>query len=247
MKLAESDTLLRRFSEAIRRQWLRAVRTVDADIATAQITAERFADHVIRQAILAGYREAEHLRTGVFDPTVSADRFRIERGALVSRFLTDVSSSSLRVSVGLSARQRRDLRAFAATLTAASLDAIDFNETALFNDRQAAAQARRLERAMVQQRARLIGRSEATGALSLGVSVAIEQTEAMTGNEIKRTWRTRGDEKVRSTHSTMNGQTRGLNQPFLSGNGVALMRPGDPNAPASERANCRCVLVTAGG
>jgi len=32
----------------------------------------------------------------------------------------------------------------------------------------------------------------------------------------------------------------GMNEPFLVG-GASLMYPGDPNGPASEIINCRCV------
>lgn len=246
MNQSDSEQFLRRFTESIRRAWLAAVRTVDGDRQRAQFAAERFADEVMRLATRAGQFEARHLK-GLFDPTQSADRFRIERGGLVSRFLSDVARASTGVSVGLSARQRRDIRAFAATLEAASLDAIDFNSPAPFTTRESRLQVRRLERAMLQQRARVIGRSEAAAALSLGVEAAVEQTEVVTGNQIRRTWRTAGDEQVRSSHSPMDGQVRAIGEPFITGNGNAMMRPGDPNAPASERANCRCMLITQGG
>jgi hypothetical protein len=212
-----------------------------------EVTAERFADSVIRLSILAGYAESAHLSHGVFDPTVSADRFRIERGGLVSRFIADVQrSTGSGLNIGLSDRQRRDLRAFAATLERASLDAIEFSEVSQFTTAESRNQVRRLRSAMINQRATTIAKTEATSALSLGVEVAIEQTENLNGIPIPRTWRTAADEKVRSSHSAMSGQTRLSNQPFISGNGVALMRPGDINAPVSERANCRCLLITGG-
>lgn len=245
MNFTAAEKLLRRYSESIRRNWLSSVRSVDGG-ATAQVAAERFADRVIRLAIQAGYREADHLG-GTFDPTLSADRFRVERGALVTRFMTDVQRAVGGTSVGLSARQRRDLRAFAATLQRATLDTLEFGGDSLYTTAQARTQGKRVERAMLNMRARTIGRTEGMAALNLGVDVAVEQTETLVGEPIRRTWRTAADEKVRSSHSGMNGQSRPINEPFLSGNGVALMRPGDPNAPASERANCRCMLITEGG
>lgn len=60
---------------------------------------------------------------------------------------------------------------------------------------------------------------------------------------IKRTWVTKGDEKVRGTHSTMHGQIRQYGVPFISGGGVPLMYPKDVNAPNSETDNCRCVVL----
>lgn len=240
----QAQNTLRRFSASIRRAWLNAIKVVDGDSGRAQEAAERFADTVIRLSIQAGYAEARHLRTGVFDPTVSADRFRVERGGIVARFLTDVSRSTPGVSVGLSARQRRDLRAFAVTLQTASLDAIDFGEVPTFNNAESRRQVKRLEKAMIAQRAQTIGRTEGLAALTLGVDVAVEQTEAITNRPVKRTWKTATDEKVRSSHSAMSGQRKSVGEPFISGNGNALMRPGDPAAPIAERANCRCVLVT---
>ena len=247
MNEAQTQLLLRRYAESIRKSWLSAIRSVDADATLATSAAERFADRVIRLAIQAGYREADYLRSGAFDPTLAAERFRVERGGLVSRFLADVRQSAPGLSVGLSARQRRDLRAFAVTLAGASLGAIDFNEPSIFNSREAALQAKRVELAMLRQRAKTIGRTEGLVALNLGIGVAIEQTTSLTGTEIKRTWKTAADEKVRSSHSPMNGQVRPLGEPFITGNGVAILYPGDPNAPVNERANCRCVLVTSGG
>lgn len=246
MKEARSQQLLRRFAGSLRRTWIMAVRAVDRGRLPAEQAAGRFADEVIRLSVMAGYAEARHLRTGAFDPTLSAERFRVERGGLVSRFMADVQRAAGRTSVGLSARQARDLRAFAATLERATLDANTFNEAATFSTPESRRQVRRVQSAMLEQRARLIGRTEGLAALSLGVDVAVEQTEAITGQPIKRTWKTAADEKVRSSHSSMSGQTRSVGEPFISGNGVALMRPGDPSAPANERANCRCMLITGG-
>lgn len=244
MNPQQTQNSLRRFKASIRRAWLIAVRSVDRDGNLAPQAAERFADVVIRLSIQAGYAEARHLRMGIFDPTVDADRFRIERGGVVARFLSDVRNSAPGVSVGLSARQRQDLRAFAVTLQQASLDAIDFSEVPTFNNAESLRQVKRVERAMIETRASLIGRTEATAALSFGVDAAIAQTEQFREDPVKRTWLTASDEKVRSSHSALSGQVKAIGDPFISGNGNALMRPGDPDAPVSERANCRCLLVT---
>ena len=237
-----TEKLLRRFRRAIRQQWLRAISAVDAS-QDARVAAERFADLVIRQAILAGYAEAGHLK-GVFDPTSSAGRFRAERAGIVSRFLVDAQRVRGGFSSGLSARQLRDLRAYAATLEAATLGAIDFGERPTFQSAESRRMLRRVERAMVQQRADLIARTQATAALHLGLEVAVEQTETVGMGRIVRRWVTASDEKVRSSHATLNGQIKFFNEPFISGNGYQLMRPGDPNAPIQETANCRCMLIT---
>jgi hypothetical protein len=35
----------------------------------------------------------------------------------------------------------------------------------------------------------------------------------------------------------------GLHQPFVTPLGIELMYPGDPNAPAGDVVNCRCVVT----
>lgn len=57
-------------------------------------------------------------------------------------------------------------------------------------------------------------------------------------------WVTAKDERVRSSHRPMNGQERDFGEAFRSGNGIKLMYPGDPSAPAKEIVHCRCTRVT---
>jgi hypothetical protein len=60
--------------------------------------------------------------------------------------------------------------------------------------------------------------------------------------DITRTWRTMKDAKVRPSHKAAEGQKRDLGEPFDIG-GHALMHPGDPSAPLTETAGCRCRVV----
>jgi len=55
-------------------------------------------------------------------------------------------------------------------------------------------------------------------------------------------WVTEGDDNVRATHRRANGQIRPIDEPFDVG-GHKLMYPGDPMAPISETARCRCDFV----
>ncbi|MGE1156740.1 hypothetical protein [Pseudomonas kitaguniensis] len=57
-----------------------------------------------------------------------------------------------------------------------------------------------------------------------------------------KTWKSRGDNKVRYSHTAMNGQQVDKDQPFISPRGALLMFPCDSSlgAPLSERARCRC-------
>lgn len=65
----------------------------------------------------------------------------------------------------------------------------------------------------------------------------------ITLDQVDKGWRTMRDELVRHSHATMNGQKQPLNAPFISGNGNALMYPGDPSAPDDERYGCRCQAI----
>lgn len=56
----------------------------------------------------------------------------------------------------------------------------------------------------------------------------------------KREWLATNDNRTRDTHREVNGQVRGMNEPFIVG-GSPMMRPGD--GPIGEVANCRCTLI----
>ncbi len=55
-----------------------------------------------------------------------------------------------------------------------------------------------------------------------------------------REWDAAGDKDTRDSHSAMDGQKRGLDEPFTTGDGWQLMHPGDGSlgAPAEEVINC---------
>ena len=82
-------------------------------------------------------------------------------------------------------------------------------------------------------RARTIARTETTGALNGGNFLYLAEAGAT-----HKKWITAGDEAVRSTHNSLNGQVVRLTDRFSNG----LMFPGDKGA-ASEVINCRCTLV----
>jgi len=58
----------------------------------------------------------------------------------------------------------------------------------------------------------------------------------------RRTWITRGDDKVRSTHRQLAGKWKPEGKPFTAG-GFKIMYPGDPEAPLELTAGCRCHLA----
>lgn len=57
-------------------------------------------------------------------------------------------------------------------------------------------------------------------------------------DRLQQKWHT--GPRARAWHQTMNGQLRRWGQSFVSGKGTAIRRPGDPDAGASECANCNC-------
>lgn len=68
--------------------------------------------------------------------------------------------------------------------------------------------------------------------------MAISNTEA---TSLTKTWITRHDDRVRTTHAEADGQTVPLHGVFSVGDSLMLY-PGDPMAPAYEVINCRCSM-----
>lgn len=100
---------------------------------------------------------------------------------------------------------------------------------------------------MLRFRAETIARTEALSAVNGGSYEMFRQAIAdglIQEDEIYRTWVTAGDERVRGHHASMEGQKRNGLDPFTSGLGTRLRYPGDPRAPAADRVQCRCNVVT---
>ena len=84
-------------------------------------------------------------------------------------------------------------------------------------------------------RARLIARTESTGALNGGTAEYGAELNAT------KTWLTARDSEVRASHAALDGETVGANESFSNG----LSYPGDPEAftEAEEVCNCRCTIL----
>lgn len=100
----------------------------------------------------------------------------------------------------------------------------------------------------VAYRAEVIARTEALRAAHEGTEdlyrQAVERGD-VEADQLVRIWNSAGDSRVRDAHAAMDGQQQRLGQPFVSGDGNRLRYPGDPAAPASETAQCRCSVSTA--
>lgn len=87
-------------------------------------------------------------------------------------------------------------------------------------------------------RARTIARTEVIGSTNFGRNQALRRT----GFERKK-WFTALDERVRTNHIDMHGQTAEMDGFWILPGGVTLRYPGDYLGPASEIINCRCIEI----
>lgn len=107
----------------------------------------------------------------------------------------------------------------------------------------------RYKTAALRYRAETVARTEANRALNQSdweASMQAVDLGAVKLQDVEREWDTSGRSNVRDTHRKMDGQRRGLNEPFESPSGARLMQPGDTSlgAPAEEVANCVCRVKT---
>ena len=104
----------------------------------------------------------------------------------------------------------------------------------------------RYRKRFIKYRSEVIARTEALRAVHEGTEEAFRQGAEQGSwalEDLERTWDASGDARVRPSHRFLDGQKRGFGEVWRTSNGV-LRYPGDPNAPASETAQCRCVLLT---
>ena len=78
--------------------------------------------------------------------------------------------------------------------------------------------------------------------LATAVTNAAMLAAAAAAGWTRKTWTRRADARVRDTHRILHGQTLPLGDSFEV-RGHKLRFPGDPAAPISETANCRCWLA----
>lgn len=135
-------------------------------------------------------------------------------------------------------RTRRDKR-FDRTIARAEregrpLTATDIRKiTARYSDR------------LLKLRGDTIARTEALTSLHAAQYEAIQQlvdSGKVTANQVRRVWDATGDTRTRFSHLAADGQSVGLNEPFVMPSGATLRYPGDPNGPAEEIVNCRCAV-----
>jgi HK97 family phage portal protein len=92
---------------------------------------------------------------------------------------------------------------------------------------------------LLGRRRRLISENEAQTAFNAGTFLAAQR--ASQGREIRKRWISRRDDRVRSAHRVLHGESVPLGQEFKVAGG-SLRFPGDPTAPIGLTINCRCRL-----
>ena len=188
-------------------------------------------------------REAliEGVRTGA-NPVRQARAFRDTIGLTVSQARSVANFRRLLEAGSAEAltRRLRDRR-FDPTVRRAIREGIPLSQAEI--DRMVT----RYRERFVTFRSRVIARSEALRAVHQGVFEMYQQSfdqGLVDPNQVVRTWHTAGDERVRRSHTAMNGQERPPGEDFVSGRGNRLRFPGDPEAPPSDTVQCRCVVST---
>lgn len=95
--------------------------------------------------------------------------------------------------------------------------------------------------------AEMLSKAEALEAFGAGRDQVYEQliAKGLDRGSVTKTWRDRGDKKVRHSHTVMNGQEVQKDEPFQSPDGALLRYPGDASLGAGwkERAHCRCSAI----
>src|SRR5690606_3960274 len=91
----------------------------------------------------------------------------------------------------------------------------------------------------IESRAYRIARTELGMAMNTGHDIGARQAAEEFGLTLEKGWASARDDRVRDTHAALHGEFVPMNEAFSNG----LMYPGDPDGPAEEVVNCRCVLV----
>lgn len=105
----------------------------------------------------------------------------------------------------------------------------------------------RYRQRFIKRRSENIARTESMTMINAGNQKYWEQivkAGALEERQIRRDWKHSHDSKVRSAHlgiPALNKDGRGLTEPFRSALGL-IRYPGDPQASAGNRINCRCYV-----
>ena len=91
-------------------------------------------------------------------------------------------------------------------------------------------------------RATVIARTEAVGALNAGRNDAFKLAEEESGTDMVKVWLATEDSRTRPSHREADGQRVPMGANFIVG-GHSLAFPGDPSGPPGEIIQCRCTML----
>ena len=91
---------------------------------------------------------------------------------------------------------------------------------------------------IARRRAITIARTESLTAASVGADEAAKAT----GLQLDKQWLATEDQRTRPTHHAADGQRVDMDGLFTVG-GALMKFPRDPNGPAKETINCRCICL----
>ena|GEM_PF-995809 len=91
----------------------------------------------------------------------------------------------------------------------------------------------------IESRAYRIARTELGMAMNTGHDIGARQAAEEFELVLEKGWASARDDRVRASHALLHGEFVPIDEAFSNG----LMYPGDPDGPAEEVVNCRCVLV----
>lgn len=222
-------------------EWLK---TKSSDLVTAIVDDQRTA---IRDAMKDGLERGENPRTtalnivGRINPQTKRREGGIvgltaQQAQYVATYANELAAGDakgLRNSLTRAMRDKRfDKRVIKSIETGKGLDA----ETR-------ARMVARYSGSLLKLRGDTIARTEAIAALHASQTEAFAQViekGAVKAQNVKKIWRSASDRRVRDTHAAMDGQSVSWGSPFRSPSGATIKYPCDPDAPASERIQCRC-------
>jgi hypothetical protein len=93
---------------------------------------------------------------------------------------------------------------------------------------------------LLRVRSETVARTEILSALNTSAKNAADQLIDATGvarQNVRKIWRTARDERVRSSHAALEGESVGIDEAFPNG----LLYPGDMSGDPSEVIGCRCI------
>jgi len=262
------DTHLTRFASVIPRNYTRVAQST---VESLEPTIRRLRPRIAISFDPANPRAAAQMQRQSLDlvSRIGNEQRTAIRTALTEAFNDGAgprqAARAYRDAIGLTDDQRRAVQRYRETLERGSVSALDagladrrFSPVGTsLADRKAYVEGLTAEdidrmteayqRKYVRYRSEVIARTETTRTTNAANEEAFAQVadQAGIGDElIERTWQFTHDGRTRDSHRNMRvGVVRGLNTPFVTGDGNSALYPCDPSLPASDAIQCRCVAT----